>query len=427
MLSIFTFTITPLVVSAQGTQTGSQKTPCVSSGEEYCLLEPIVINNTAQEKVKIADYVKTMFKIGIGLAALFAVFMIIFGGFQYMTSESIGGKGDGKEKIEGALWGLALALGSFLILNTINPQLLEFSGGLEPVVVKRDLAERVQYKDKALEEFLRISDEARANNTSIEALRKRAQSLRDQAFEKGDSEEGRHLTEQADKVEREADKLYNTSVVKLNYDNAVQSIMRGETDQYKNNSSMLDSFDRQVKLLTEAGATPKEIATVRAQRQRLIRQLEQAAEMYKLQRTLAGDFDTPDPNKTTNRNIPKSTLDIDGALKVRTALIKKSKEVISELTLIDPEEAKIFKEFTAKNDRLINPMITYRRNCPNDFVTERSGAAVGGQIINGALSGMILGLTVGTVPGALAGGAIGAVTFGATELIMGRTVPCQAK
>lgn len=142
------------------TKAVTEEKGCVSTDTEYCLLEPIVINNVAQEKVKIADYVETMFKIGIGLAALFAVFMIILGGFQYMTSESIGGKGDGKEKIEGALWGLALALGSFLILNTINPQLLEFSGGLEPIKTE-ELAKRIAYTDVYLESNRKL-DEIRA-------------------------------------------------------------------------------------------------------------------------------------------------------------------------------------------------------------------------------------------------------------------------
>jgi hypothetical protein len=152
----------------------NNKTGCVSSKDEYCLLEPLVIDGVAQKSVNIQDYVKTMFKIGVGLAALFAVFMIIIGGFQYMMSESIGGKGDGKEKIEGALWGLGLALGSFLILNTINPQLLEFSGGLEPIVVTTDLAKRDAYTDTnlALDRIRQNINECNAQEKDLRALGK---------------------------------------------------------------------------------------------------------------------------------------------------------------------------------------------------------------------------------------------------------------
>ena len=41
-----------------------------------------------------------------------------------MTSEVISGKEAGKETITHAILGLLLALGAFLILNTINPKLL---------------------------------------------------------------------------------------------------------------------------------------------------------------------------------------------------------------------------------------------------------------------------------------------------------------
>jgi hypothetical protein len=53
--------------------------------------------------------------------------MILLGGVQYMTSEAMGSKEAGKEKIKNALWGLRLAIISWLILSTINPDLLNIS------------------------------------------------------------------------------------------------------------------------------------------------------------------------------------------------------------------------------------------------------------------------------------------------------------
>jgi hypothetical protein len=72
-------------------------------------------------------YLEAIFKLAIGLAALFAVIMITVGGIQYMTSESIGGKEDGKERIENAVIGLLLAISSWLILYTVNPKTIEFN------------------------------------------------------------------------------------------------------------------------------------------------------------------------------------------------------------------------------------------------------------------------------------------------------------
>ena len=125
------------------------QTGCVSTKDEYCLLEPIVVNGTSQDRVNIASYLGEMFKIGIGLAGIFAVFMIVWGGFEYVSTDAIAGKSAGKEKIEGALWGLGLALGSYLILNTINPELLKFSAGPEPIDTAK-LAQRIRYTDESL-------------------------------------------------------------------------------------------------------------------------------------------------------------------------------------------------------------------------------------------------------------------------------------
>ncbi len=180
MFYISAFFVVPIDVEAQvdvskttGSTATEKKTPCVSSKDEYCLLEPLVVGGVSKPSVNIATYLKEMFKIGIGLAGVFAVFMIIIGGFQYVTAESIGGKGSGREKIEGALWGLGLALGSFLILNTINPQLLEFSAGLEPIVVA-ELIVRDAYTDSNL-----ALDQVRRNlndcNAQEKGLRKEGQ------------------------------------------------------------------------------------------------------------------------------------------------------------------------------------------------------------------------------------------------------------
>ena len=46
------------------------------------------------------------------------------GAIQYMTTDAISGKEEGKERITKALLGLLLAVGAWLILSTINPDLL---------------------------------------------------------------------------------------------------------------------------------------------------------------------------------------------------------------------------------------------------------------------------------------------------------------
>lgn len=72
----------------------------------------------------LSTYIVGMFQLLIGVAAALAVVMIVIGGIEYMSTDAIGGKSDGKKKIENALWGLALAISSYLILNTIDPSFL---------------------------------------------------------------------------------------------------------------------------------------------------------------------------------------------------------------------------------------------------------------------------------------------------------------
>lgn len=84
-------------------------------------------------KTNINVYLLGMFKLLIGVAGVLAVIMIVIGGIQYMSTDAIGGKLDGKEKIKQALGGLLLAVVSYLLLQTINPNLLNINAGLPSI------------------------------------------------------------------------------------------------------------------------------------------------------------------------------------------------------------------------------------------------------------------------------------------------------
>ena len=76
------------------------------------------------EEQTLASYLKALFNIGIAIAGILSVIMIMYGGVKYMTTEAFSGKSDAKEIITNALIGLLLAFASWIILNTINPNLL---------------------------------------------------------------------------------------------------------------------------------------------------------------------------------------------------------------------------------------------------------------------------------------------------------------
>jgi len=72
-----------------------------------------------------SDYTRIAFLFGLGIVGIAALFALTFGGFNYILSAgSIVSKDEGKKWIIGAVSGIALLLCSYLILATINPQLI---------------------------------------------------------------------------------------------------------------------------------------------------------------------------------------------------------------------------------------------------------------------------------------------------------------
>lgn len=106
----------------------SQDTRCLDENDQpipncYGLLEPLPGISRIDGETTIGEYLNTLIRIAIGLLGLFAVIMIVVGGLQYMSTDAISGKSEGRDRITKALLGLLLALGSFTMLNTINPDL----------------------------------------------------------------------------------------------------------------------------------------------------------------------------------------------------------------------------------------------------------------------------------------------------------------
>lgn len=81
----------------------------------------------------IITYLQTIYSFGIAIAGALAVIMIVFGGIQYMLSDAFTSKSDAKDKIWAALQGLLLALCSYVLLYTINPEIVKLKFDLKPV------------------------------------------------------------------------------------------------------------------------------------------------------------------------------------------------------------------------------------------------------------------------------------------------------
>jgi hypothetical protein len=108
---------------------------------EYTVLAPLpgttVNPNCAGTdcKASLSSYIPGLFNLMIGVAAVIAVAYIIWGGIEYITTDSWNGKQDGKNRIWNAVIGLVIVITSYLILYTINPKLLELNLNIEPTTV----------------------------------------------------------------------------------------------------------------------------------------------------------------------------------------------------------------------------------------------------------------------------------------------------
>lgn len=117
ILAVFIFSVFTLIpnVDAQNTQ-------------NYTVLQPLPgIGDTGGGQITLAQYLPAAFNLTVGIAIALAFIFITIGGITYATSDSLMGKQDGRNYIQNAVVGLLLVIGSYVILYTINPQILTFS------------------------------------------------------------------------------------------------------------------------------------------------------------------------------------------------------------------------------------------------------------------------------------------------------------
>ncbi len=80
-----------------------------------------------REAVNPISVITNIYGVSIGVAAILAVGMITWAGIQYATTEAVTGKSDAKGHWEGAIWGLVILLGSYIMLRTINVDLVNIN------------------------------------------------------------------------------------------------------------------------------------------------------------------------------------------------------------------------------------------------------------------------------------------------------------
>src|ERR1051326_988493 len=89
---------------------------------------PASTNACTSATASIGRCVSQVYIWAMGAAGVLALIMIVFGGYITMTSAGNAQRASrGKEYIGSSLIGLALLFGAYILLNTINPDLTDFS------------------------------------------------------------------------------------------------------------------------------------------------------------------------------------------------------------------------------------------------------------------------------------------------------------
>ena len=90
----------------------------------FIALEPIPGVTDAENP---GDFFNSIFRFGITIASFLAVMRIMIGGITYMSTDKIGGKESGKDMITQAILGILLILISVIMLEVINPDILNLN------------------------------------------------------------------------------------------------------------------------------------------------------------------------------------------------------------------------------------------------------------------------------------------------------------
>ncbi len=224
-------------------------------------------STSAECKTTFMTYLNGAYKTAIGVAGMLAVVMIIWWGFQYVLTSSEGGKTNSREGITNAIVGLLLTLGSWLIVYTINPKLVQLdfktekAVDYEPIDVIRAFNEKIiQYQQENVENAKQRGSVKREITAKEEAIKNAinnqdaytAEILRDELRVLKNTESKLIISDALNTTtENIAQKMATAQQVAANTPNTIDARAQAARDSL---ASMERSFNAQIKNLEANGA-----------------------------------------------------------------------------------------------------------------------------------------------------------------------------
>ena len=99
-----------------------------------------IIDANGDKKGDLTDFLALTYKFLVGIAGIAAVIMMMVGGYYWLFAGGNASKvGEAKSMISGAVLGLTLALGSYMVMNLINPDLVnwKFNPNITPPAIPK--------------------------------------------------------------------------------------------------------------------------------------------------------------------------------------------------------------------------------------------------------------------------------------------------
>jgi hypothetical protein len=159
IITFLLFVLNPVLVYAQpaGVPPAASSTTTATTGlPEYSGVESSIKDYlcTPSEPADGKDLercINRLYRFGITIGAIALVLIIVFAGYMYITGGETG-KGKAKGMIMNALVGMAILLGSFVLLYFINPSLVAFRPIQPPIFDAADLpsCEEIGFEDDCL-------------------------------------------------------------------------------------------------------------------------------------------------------------------------------------------------------------------------------------------------------------------------------------
>ncbi|MDD5342603.1 MAG: pilin [Patescibacteria group bacterium] len=120
-----------LVSQARAASDSSVPPPCNQCGEGQICLN-VWINTWCV--TNLAEYISIFYRYFIGIIGIFAVAMIMFGGFKWITASGNSEKiNQAKDNITSAIIGVVIALFSYVLLQTINPMITSLKSDISGI------------------------------------------------------------------------------------------------------------------------------------------------------------------------------------------------------------------------------------------------------------------------------------------------------